>query len=388
MKPFLYTALIGLSLSAVAQQPPTQQEMLLRLVVGDNEYRHELEAVNNSAHALCHSMKKAVEAMTSAQDTATAQAAVPAVLEMVQAQNALRAAIAEVEKLGITPDGLYKARRFGAHVRRMPIQAYNAQLSRLLAAECHDCTELYLALTGKHGMFSREAMEAPLSETEATTLQQLETFYQQIADYRKSLTLPEIMKQADALQAGVNALADSPRAAMKRARIEQQYQQKFHWKGPTTGDFEKRFILEPDTFPADIFTAEYRKRYFSMRAADRNKTPDAARLQKEALSRHRETYEAAREKYCLGTEDGLTPQTAMHLKNARRDTCTEVINNFSREAFGADYVFSDPEWGRTTDMRGRTIIRALALAGRSSHKSATQDTPYILLEIYFYAPRY
>ncbi len=388
MKKFLYSALLCLALPVAAEQQPQQDEMLLRLVVGDSEYRQELETVNSCAHELCRSMNQAVIALVEVKDTHTAQAAAPAVQNMRQAEKALKEAISTAEQRGITPGGLYMARRFGAHVRRMPIQAFNEQLLRILQANCFDCPELFLALTDNNKPFSPEAIAAPINEADTATLQELEAFYTRATRYKNGFTMPEMLQQVDALQAKVDVLANTPRAAMKRTCLEERYKRRLIWEGGVTGDFEERCILRPDNFLANLFTNEYRKRYFCRRSNKYNQTADSTRLQEEAMERHKESFAAACRKYCTGSGDGRTPQTALHLKQARRDTCTEIINQFSREAFGADYVFSDPQEGRVSDVYGRPIVRALAIAGRSNHKNKDIDTPYILLTIYFYYPRY
>lgn len=365
------------------------QAALLQPVPGRKAATPHLEQLETAAHHFAATLKQAEATLAAVQDKASAQAAVPAVLAVQDAEASLKTAIGNVLSSGLSADELMLKAKFGKHLRRMPIEAYNQQLRRIQEAACYDCAELYLVFTGRSGEFTPEQLNATLSEEDAATLRELETLLSELPDLRKNL--PSLLARADALQARVDKLQQSPAAAMRWQQILLRQEKNtgtfFSTGNFGSGEFEDRCFLKANTFLSSLCSEDCHRLYFSRRGMQHTNAPAAQAARDKMRAAYAEALQATRKKYKAYGGDGLTPDTAIRLPKARLNNYEELINAFSREVFGEASIYSDPENFTKKDKRGRTIVRALACVGRCQLDANDAEAPVILLEIYFIQPR-
>ena len=326
-----------------------------------------------------------INALEKIQDQASADAAVPAILDIIAEHEKFRALVPDEQ----TIKQLWSQTPLYGHLRKMPAPIYNELLRKELAAGCHGSVKLAMAIAGKHGSFSEEQLSAPLSEQDAATLRQVEEqVFSQIMQLQKEPKRTDsFLAAVDATQAGVERLQQSPAGLMHWLVLRERYRKEIEafYRCFRNGKLIERFVIQRATYMADFYD-DKAHRYFFLFFRENNYLGEQMRQQLWADAATR--LAAFRTRHQLGGGDGRTPDTAFELppglsKNER----TEYINKVVREVFGEKHLTPAPHTEKMlVNKPGKysLALRIPVIVGLMPEEGKDYYYPIITTNVYFY----
>ncbi len=212
------------------------------------------------------------EALSHIRTREQADAAVPAILPVHEAKARMLAAVnavgvreTEFENLVKNTPGLRRA------LLLIPGEQFTQAVRREIAAGCHGSTRLFCALHNTLHHYTPEQLDAPLSEQDATTLQEAEAAFRAIAAVNTAIAsnrtqqvapqLKEFCRAVRAAQPGIAGVKQHPAATMQLAGLSEQHRKHLSIIGSNlvyqAPEFQQLLREERNNFFFSLFTEEY-----------------------------------------------------------------------------------------------------------------------------------
>ena len=335
--------------------------------------------------ALSAKINLGINALEQIKDKASADAAVPVVLDIIAEHEKFRALVPDEQTL----------KQFWSHtplygsLRKMPAPIYNELLRQELKAGCHGSAKLAVAIAGKHGSFSEEQLSAPLSEQDAATLHQVEELvFTQIGLLKKEPKRTDAFLAAvDATQAGVEQLQQSPAGLMHWLALRERYREDIEqfYRCFYNGKLIERFFIQRATYMADFYSEHAHRYFFLFFREDRR---DGEQMRRQLWADAAPRLAEFRTKNQLGGGDGRTPDTAFELPpNLTKSQRTEYINKVVREIFGEKHLTPAPHSEKmfvNTPGKYSLALRIPVIVGLLPEEGKDYYYPIIMTNVFFY----
>lgn len=353
----------------------------------------EQQTLINKFHAviptLGEAMNTARAVLQKANDTAQADAAVPAVIAVSRAEKEVHDAASKLTEAGLSVSRLYTDGGLAKAISSLPIAGYNADIQSTLAAGCHGSVALYLAITEDARPYSNEQLHSRLSEQERADLAEIE---QVLATLKEICPVShwraledELVRRFDASLPAAERLQQRPLTAMLLHRLLEQHAAQlyelcnhcFHHNG----ELDTRFVLHPENYIGQWYSQRALSSYFYRYADNLERNSDTA--QGKAIWEAAEPRLAElRKKYNLGTGDGRTRETAFDIPaEIKPEQVEQFVNDTTRELFGERAIHSDLH-SSSVGKNGRYVVHGLILVGRYSDRNRNNGS-LIIMPCYF-----